>query len=109
MANVEFRMPNEEGKCGIWQSAFGIASANSVFLCRSFPQLRAYGLDKVGDFMKHLLPGRIELLVFAVAAVVLAGLSYSAKSTDVYLAGLSVPLFIVCAILGMRRNERLDD
>jgi uncharacterized membrane protein len=59
--------------------------------------------------MKHLLPGWIELSVFAAAAVILAGLSYTAKSTDLYMAAFSVPLFIVAAVLGMRRNERFAD
>ena len=59
--------------------------------------------------MKQLLPGLIELSVFATAAILLAGLACSARKPDLYLAALSVPLFIVAAVLGMRRNEQLAD
>lgn len=59
--------------------------------------------------MKHLLPDRVELTVLTVMAVVCALVAGSAPQADLWLAVLSVPLFIAAAVMGLRRNWRTAD
>jgi hypothetical protein len=58
--------------------------------------------------MKRLLPGRVELGVLVVLAV-LATLAASLMSrADVALFLVSMPLFFVATLMGLRRNGQLS-
>ena len=47
--------------------------------------------------MKHLLPGKVELMIFLSLAVLCTGIVAATRQVDIALAMLSVPLFITCA------------
>ncbi len=58
--------------------------------------------------MNRLLPGRIEIAIFATLAIgfaVVVSLSQAANR-DLLTAGMCVPLFIVAAVLGLRRSPQ---
>ena len=57
--------------------------------------------------MKRLLPRKTEFAVLAVLSLILAALATQSASVDAMLAVLAIPLFIVCALLGMHRSGRL--
>ena len=61
--------------------------------------------------MKHLLPGKNELALFGAMAVVLATVVslHQLGQRDLWLAGLSCPLFITCAVLGLRRSPQWQE
>ena len=65
-----------------------------------------WGMNMNG--MKRLLPGRKELAVFAMLAVVFAVIVSLCEVSqhDVWLAVLTVPLFIFAAVLGLRRSPQ---
>ncbi len=56
--------------------------------------------------MRRLLPGRFELLLFAVLAVGLAAVVHTfwAQDTGLAMAGCGAPIFLVAAIMGLRRS-----
>jgi hypothetical protein len=54
--------------------------------------------------MKRLLPDWTELAIFAALAVVCAGVVSLASARDLGLSLVSIPLFIACSIMGMRRS-----
>ena len=56
--------------------------------------------------MKRLLPNRSELAIFATLALLCAALvhSFGDTSRDLRLAILAFPIFLVSAIMGLRRN-----
>jgi hypothetical protein len=57
--------------------------------------------------MKRTMPGKREIVLFAVIAVVCALLAGFAAARDVALAGMAVPVFVVGALLGMKRTGKL--
>ena len=57
--------------------------------------------------MKKLLPGRVELAIFTTLAILLAAIAWQSRKPDLVMAASAVPLFITCAVLGMRRNTAL--
>ena len=59
--------------------------------------------------MKRLLPDRTQLAIFAALAVVCAGVVSSTSARDIGLSLMSIPLFVACAILGMRRSGQWGD
>ena len=63
----------------------------------------------VGADMKNLLPDRVELSVLAAMAVVCASAVQTGPKADLWLAVLSIPLFITAAVMGLRRNWRIAD
>jgi hypothetical protein len=50
------------------------------------------------------LPRRLELALFAIGAIGCAMLTLCFKAHDLALAILAVPIFMVCAWLGMKRS-----
>ena len=58
--------------------------------------------------MRHLLPRRKELGIFAVIAVLCAAIVLRSGAHDLGLSLLSIPIFISAAMMGMRRHERLS-
>ncbi len=56
--------------------------------------------------LKRLLPGWVELAVFAGIAMIFAGLvsRFEVARHDVWAAAFTIPLFIVAACLGLRRS-----
>jgi hypothetical protein len=56
--------------------------------------------------LKHL-PGRTELIVFAVMAVVCAAIVQSMGEHDTGLSLFSFPIFVFSAILGLWKSGRL--
>lgn len=56
--------------------------------------------------MKRILPGRVEVLIFAAAAVVGAGVVSQAQSQDLVLSVMSIPLFLTAAVVGMIKSGR---
>ncbi len=58
--------------------------------------------------MKRLLPPSQDVMIFAAAAVVLAAIAVSSHTPELVLAGISVPLFVACSVLGMWRTGRLS-
>jgi hypothetical protein len=59
--------------------------------------------------MKHLIPGKTEVMIFFAMAVLCTGIVAAAPKLDVALAFLSVPLFITCAVMGLQRNWKLAE
>ena len=57
--------------------------------------------------MKRLLPGRVELAIFSTLAILLAAIAWSQPKTDLFMALFAIPLFVTCAVLGMRRNPAI--
>ena len=56
--------------------------------------------------LKRLLPGRTELCILLGLAIIAAALVGLAPETDLATAGLSVPLFIAAALMGLRRSPQ---
>jgi hypothetical protein len=56
---------------------------------------------------KHL-PGKIELSVFAVIAIIAAIIVASSRVHDLGLAALAIPIFIGAAIAGMARSGQFS-
>jgi hypothetical protein len=58
--------------------------------------------------MKRLLPGRKELAMFGVLAVLLSCVVslFQVTQHDLLLAGFAAPLFIFAAVLGLRRSPQ---
>lgn len=59
--------------------------------------------------MKRYLPGRVELLMFVVLAVICGAIVSSIESRDAGLSLLAFPLFLFAAILGLQKSYRLRD
>ena len=59
--------------------------------------------------MKHLLPGKTELMIFLTMAVLCTGVVALTPKLDLGLAMLSVPVFIASAVMGLRRNWKLAE
>jgi len=58
--------------------------------------------------MKHLLPGRTELVVLVVMAVAIALVASHALPEEAALSVGAMPLFVASCLLGMRRNGQLS-
>jgi hypothetical protein len=56
--------------------------------------------------MFQRLPKPLEIALFAVMAVICAAVVLASPVKDSALFFASVPLFLVCAIMGFRRSER---
>lgn len=58
--------------------------------------------------MKRLLPGRLELTVFALIAVVLSLIvsRLQVSQHDIGFAALAAPVFVFAAVLGLRRSPQ---
>lgn len=59
--------------------------------------------------MKRLLPGRVELLIFGVAALLCAMVAAMTRTVDLTASALAVPVFFGAAMLGMWRGGHLAD
>jgi hypothetical protein len=58
--------------------------------------------------MFHRLPGRIELAVFALMAFSAAAVVTLVPRHDYAMMFAAMPLFLVSAIMGLRRNPQLN-
>ena len=58
--------------------------------------------------MFQRLPKPLEITLIAVMAVICAAVVLASPKKDSALFFASVPLFLVCAIMGFRRSERAD-
>jgi hypothetical protein len=58
--------------------------------------------------MKRLIPGRKELALFAVLAIVLSSVVslFQVSQHDLWLAALAMPMFVFAAVLGLRRSPQ---
>ncbi len=56
--------------------------------------------------MKNLLPDRVELALLAAMALVCTLIVSHRPAMDLWMAMLTVPLFVVSAVMGLRRNWR---
>ncbi len=56
--------------------------------------------------MKRLLPSRTELAILTTAAILCAAIAGSSESRDVILSLMAIPLFIVSALMGLRRSPQ---
>ena len=61
--------------------------------------------------MKRLLPSRTELAFFAALAIVAAGvieglIAGGTLPRDLMMAGLALPVFVVAAVMGLRRSPQ---
>jgi hypothetical protein len=58
--------------------------------------------------MRRLLPSRIELAIFAALAIILAMVvaQFQPGSHDIGAAALVAPVFVVAAIMGLRRSPQ---
>lgn len=56
--------------------------------------------------MFQRLPKPLEIALFAVMALICAAVVLASPKKDSALFFASVPLFLVCAIMGFRRSER---
>ena len=61
--------------------------------------------------MRRLLPSRIEIAIFATLAVVLSALVFQFQPGrhDIGFAALCAPLFLVAAVMGLRRSPQWAD
>ena len=59
--------------------------------------------------MKHLLPGKTELMIFLTLAILCTGIVAISPKMDLGMAGLAVPIFISSAVMGLRRNWKLAE
>ena len=57
--------------------------------------------------MLQRLPKPVEIALFAAMAVICAAFVFASQKHDSALFFAAVPLFLVCAIMGYRRNEQL--
>jgi hypothetical protein len=58
--------------------------------------------------MKKVIPGRVELSVLFVLAMICTAVVACCSAVDVAMAGMSVPLFLTGALLGLRKNAKLQ-
>lgn len=58
--------------------------------------------------MRRLLPDRVELAVFAVLALICATIVLQTGIRDLGLSLMSIPVFVVSAIMGMKRSGQWD-
>ena len=61
--------------------------------------------------MKRLLPSRTELAFFAALAIVAAGvieglIDGGTLPRDLMMAGLALPVFVIAAVMGLRRSPQ---
>jgi hypothetical protein len=57
--------------------------------------------------MKSLLPNRTELVIFGAMAVLCTGIvGVGSIPQDLMFPLLSIPVFIVCAVMGLRRSPQ---
>jgi hypothetical protein len=56
--------------------------------------------------MFQRLPKPLEITLFAVMALICAAVVFASPKKDSALFFASVPLFLVCAMMGFRRSER---
>lgn len=56
--------------------------------------------------MKRYLPGRVELALFAVLALVCAAIAANLQARDAALSLLTFPVFIFAALLGLWKSQR---
>ena len=61
----------------------------------------------MGLIMKRYLPGRIELFLFAILAIVCSLVVANFEARDAGLSLLAFPLFIFAAMLGLWKSGRL--
>ena len=59
--------------------------------------------------MKHLIPGKTEVMIFFAMAILCTGIVATTSKVDVGLAFLSVPIFICSAVMGLHRNWKLAE
>ena len=59
--------------------------------------------------MKHLLPGKVELVILVTLVIISTAVVAAAPKHDLGLAGVSIPVFIFAAVMGLRRNWQLAD
>jgi hypothetical protein len=72
--------------------------------------LLAHGvLVRKAVVMKNLLPGKNELVIFSVMALLCTAMVAISPKFDLGLAALSIPIFISAAVMGLRRNWRLAE
>jgi hypothetical protein len=57
--------------------------------------------------MKRYLPGRVELCIFAVLAVVCAVVAFGANARDEAMSVLAFPIFVFAAVMGLWKSGRL--
>ena len=60
----------------------------------------------MGLFMRRLIPSRVEMIIFAVLAVLCAALVafFQPAKHDLGFAAMAGPLFLVAACMGLRRS-----
>ena len=60
----------------------------------------------MGHRMRHLLPSGVEFMIFAALAVLCAGIVsvFQVNVHDLGLAALGGPIFLVAAVMGLRRS-----
>jgi hypothetical protein len=70
----------------------------------------------MGHRMRHLLPSGVEFMIFAALAVLCAGIVsvFQVNVHDLGLAALGGPIFLVAAVMGLRRSpvwqmDEVDD
>lgn len=59
--------------------------------------------------MKNLFPNKAEFAVLLALVAVSTLIAALTPQHDLGIAGASIPLFFVAAVLGLRRNWRLSD
>ena len=69
----------------------------------------AFGfITKNGAFhMIRFLPGRVELAIFAVLAVICAIVAFSANQRDEVMSLLAFPVFVFAAVMGLWKSGRM--
>ena len=88
-------------------SARYIAAHAHVGTCRAELQSDRTGLkEEWGLRMRRLLPSRVEVAIFATLAVLCAALvgAFAPKTYDLRFAAFAGPIFLVAAVMGLRRN-----
>ena len=67
----------------------------------------------MGHRMRHLLPSRVEIMIFAALAVLCTGIVsvFQVNAHDLGIAALGGPVFLVAAVMGLRRSPvwQMDD
>ena len=58
--------------------------------------------------MRHLLPGRHELMILVVMELACALIASARFSSDTALSVGAMPLFVASCLMGMRRNGQLS-
>ena len=60
----------------------------------------------MGHRMRHLLPSGVEVMIFAALAVLCTGIVsvFQVNTHDLGLAALGGPIFLVAAVMGLRRS-----